>query len=64
MSMYIEPIDGTEHLVDVVAEFKLARKLQYDYEWDQNSEQAEFYRQRATYYGRLKDEGVLYDPKF
>ena len=36
----IEPIDGTEHLADVVAEFKLARKLQYDYEWDENSEQA------------------------
>jgi len=62
--MYINSIDTTVHLTDVIAEFKLARKLQYDYEWDENSEQADFYRQRATYYGRLKDEGVLYDPKF
>jgi len=62
--MYINSIDTTIHLTDVIAEFKLARKLQYDYEWDENSEQADFYRQRATYYGRLKDEGVLYDPKF
>ncbi len=62
--MYIEPIDGTEHLTDVIHEFKLARKLQYEHEWDENSEQADFYRQRATYYGKLKDEGVLYDPKF
>ena len=62
--MYIEPIDGTEHLTDVIHEFKLARKLQYEHEWDENSEQADFYRQRATYYGRLKDEGVLKDPKF
>jgi len=62
--MYINSIDTTVHLTDVIAEFKLARKLQYDYEWDENSEQADFYRQRATYYGRLKDEGVLYDPKY
>jgi hypothetical protein len=62
--MYIEPIDGNEHLTDVIHEFKLARKLQYEHEWDENSEQADFYRQRATYYGKLKDEGVLYDPKF
>lgn len=62
--MYIDSIDATVHLTDVIAEFKLARKLQYDHEWDENSEQADFYRQRATYYGRLKDEGVLYDAKF
>ena len=62
--MYINPIDWTMHFTDVIAELKLARKLQYDHEWDENSEQADFYRQRATYYGRLKDEGVLYDPKF
>ena len=60
--MYIKPIDGTAHLTDVVAEEKKYRQLQYDAEW--NSENASFYKIQADYYKKLKQQGVLYNPKF
>jgi len=62
--MYIDPIPTDTHLVDVVKEYKRIRQLQYDFEWDENSEKAEFYKSQATRYHKLIKQGVLFDPLF
>lgn len=60
--MYIKPIDETVHLTNVVAEEKKYRQLQYDAEW--NDEDASFYKSQADYYKKLRQQGILYNPKF
>lgn len=60
--MYIESIDVTIHLDDVVAEEKKYRQLQYDAEW--NDEDASFYKAQANSYKKLIQQGFLYNPKF
>lgn len=62
--LYINSILTDTHLVDVVKEYKRLRQLQYDFEWDDNSEKAEFYKSQANYYKSLMNQGVLYDPLF
>ena len=62
--MYIDPIPTETHLVDVVKEYKKLRQLQYDFEWDENSEKSEFYKSQANYYHTLVKQGVLFDPLF
>ena len=62
--LYIDPIPTNTHLVDVVSEYKKLRQLQYDFEWDENSQRAEFYKSQATHYHKLMQKGILFDPLF
>ena len=62
--LYIDPILTDTHLVDVVREYKKLRQLQYDFEWDENSQQAEIYKAKANYYHTLVQKGILFDPLF
>ena len=62
--LYINSIPTDTHLVDVVKEYKKIRQLQYDFEWDEDSEKAEFYKSQADYYHTLVKKGILFDPLF
>ena len=45
-------------------EYKKLRQLQYDFEWDENSQRAEFYKSQANHYHKLMQKGILFDPLF
>ena len=60
----IQPISLDKHLVDCVAEYKKARQLQYDFEWNGQDDKASFYKRQSMYFKKLVKDGVLYEPKF
>ena len=60
----IQPISLDKHLVDCVAEYKKARQLQYDFEWNGQDDKASFYKHQSMYFKKLVKDGVLYEPKF
>ena len=52
------------NLVDVWAELKRLRFLQHDADFEDRSDDAEFYKSRADYFQELIDKGIEYEPLF
>ena len=50
--------------IDCIKEEKRLRQLQYDAEWEDQTKEAEKYRQQANYYKSLILKGELYEPQF
>ena len=57
----IEPISLDKHLVDCVAEYKKVRQLQYDCEWNGQTEQASLYRIQSVRLHKLIKDGVHFE---
>ena len=51
-------------IVNCEEEFRKLVDLQYDCEWNGDTDKAEIYKIRAEHYKKLIDEGILYEPKF
>ena len=59
-----QSISLDEHLVDCVTEYRKLRQLQYDREWEDQNDKANFYKHQSMYFKKLVKDGVLYQPKF
>lgn len=62
--MMIQPISVDKHLVDCVSQYKKMRQLQYDCEWNDQDNLANFYKRESVRLKKLIDDGVIYEPKF
>ena len=53
-----------DRLIDCHTELKRLRDLQYEYDFNDNNQQSDFYKQKAEYIQNLIKKGVDYIPSF